>query len=238
MATSGNRGKDMLTYYGLMCTIKHCGYKRYENHRYCARHMNKIRVHGDAYQEPISIRDVNFIRRSVALLIAENAENPKWHEMMEVYRLRWQAGIVHIQSEFAKYHRGVPMIKPYVNGLVICNDIFNRISMEDCFKHYCAWQYLQEWNPRLFVSDNSFRHNLVKDLRAKARSMPASYINADGTFKHYSAPLFVQERTVVWDLFSSIFGIAGMQLYKQIERRTELARKYKRIITDAVKHIK
>lgn len=214
--------------YGNYCTLQHCNNKRQAGHRYCPFHKYILLYRGDAEQLRINLRDINFARKTVGLLVKENQANPAWTDLMDVIKERWDSAQLHVNGELQSYSNGKAMSKRYRNGLMICYGIFNTLGLEKAFITYCAWQYLQEFNPRLFASDIAFRHQLVKSLRNQAHTFHSHDINkTTGKPRVYSSPLYMAERNTVWEIMSQIFGATGLHLYKQLEKRAERLRKQK-----------
>jgi hypothetical protein len=124
------------------------------------------------------------------------------------------------------------------NGLRICSAIFTGVGLEKAFITYCAWQYLQEFNPNQFATDTSFRHLLVKSLRNQAKDFTPSLVNkTTGKPLAYSSPLYMNERDCVWEVMSRIFGATGMKLYTQLERRAQRLIQNNLDINKAIKNI-
>ncbi len=224
--------------YGNYCTITSCNNKRKSGHRYCDQHKYRLLYRGDANQQKISLKTVNFARRTVELLISDNRKNPSWGELMDCIYRNWVTAETYVNAELNRYLGGAPSDRRVRRGLIICYDIFNNLGLEKAFITYCCWQYLQEWNPRLFASDEAFRFQMVKSLRNQAKSYHTQDIDKKtGIPRAYSSPLYMKERETVWGILSGIFGSVGMQLHKQLERRSEKLRSNKEGIRNAIKHI-
>jgi hypothetical protein len=224
--------------YGNHCTLNGCNNRRQSGHRYCPHHKYILLYRGDAEQSKINLKDINFCRKTVELLIAENQSNPSWADLMDVIKERWESARLHVNSELIRYSNGKPMQKRYRNGLMICHGIFNTLGLEKAFITWCAWQYLQEFNPRLFVSDLSFRHQVVKSLRNQAHTFHSHDIDkTTGKPRVYSSPLYMTERDAVWEIMGMIFGATGLHLYKQLDKRAERLRKQKEKLYESCRRI-
>ena len=224
--------------YGSYCTISGCSKKRNNGHRYCSHHKYLLIFRGDANQQKISIKTQNFAKKAVTELIKDNQSNEAWHELMSVINERWVIASKFVQAELDKYFSGKPSDRHTRNGDFLLRDIFDVVGLEKTFVIYCSWQYLQEWNPNMFVTDAAFRHQLVRSLRNQAKSFHSQNINKrTGKPNSYSSPLYMREREVVWEILIQIFGTTGMQLYKQIERRANRLRENKERIYAAIKRI-
>jgi hypothetical protein len=224
--------------YGRYCIINGCNQERKSGHRYCPFHKRRLIYRGDAEQSKIPLKDINFARKTVQLLMAENQSNPAWGELMEAIGERWDAARFHVNEELNKSSNGKPMNRTYRNGLRICYGIFNTIGLEKTFITYCAWQYLSEFNPNLFITELAYRHQVVKSLRNQAHTYRLNELDkTTGLPKVYSSPLYMHERDTVWEIMSQIFGATGLQLYKQLERRAERLRLNKEKIYAAIRRI-
>lgn len=224
--------------YGNNCTLTWCNLPRKSGHRYCIFHKRKLLHRGDAEQQKINIRDINFARKTVQQLISDNQSNPAWTQLMEAIESNWKTASYQVNEELNRSNDGRAYSKHRRNGLQICYDIFNTLGLEKTFINYCAWFYLSESNPNLFISDIAFRHLLVKTLKNQAQHRSKVAINKlKGKSQIYSYPVYVYERDVVWEVMTGIFGTTGMQLYKQLERRAEGLRLNKEKINDALRRI-
>lgn len=225
--------------YGNLCTLSYCEMKRKAGHRYCDHHKYILLYRGAPEQNLIPTKTQNFARKTVELLITENQGNPKWNDLMAAIEERWISGQAYVTSELSKYYKdGIAMSSTTRKGLIICNDIFTTLGLEKAFVIWCSWQYLQDWNPRLFATDESFKHQVIKNLRNRAKSYHTQDINKLTGKQHaYSSVLYMNEREVVWSVFIKIFGSVGMQLHKQLERRAEKLRSNTERIRNAIKHI-
>ncbi len=224
--------------YGSYCTINGCSKKRNSGHRYCNQHKYRLTYRGDANQQRIPVTTQNCAKNAVKLLIKDNQNNVSWHELMSAINERWSMSVAYVQGELDKHLSGKPSDKYRRRGLILTRDIFTNLGLENTFIIYCSWQYLQEWNPNMFVTDDAFKHQLVRSMRNQAKSFHTQSINKKtGKPSSYSSPLYMREREVVWEILTGIFGTTGMQLYKQIEKRAEKLRANKERMYAAIKRI-
>ncbi len=224
--------------YGNCCSARGCSNKRKSGHRYCDQHKYKLLYRGDAEQQKISLKTVNFARKAVEMLISDNRNNPSWGELMDCIYRNWVSSERYVNAELNSHLGGKPSDRRVRRGLIICYDIFNNLGLEKTFITYCAWQYLHDWNPRLFVTDESFRFQLIKSLRNQAKSYHTQDLDKKtGAPRTYSSPLYMKERETAWMILIGIFGTVGMQLHKQLERRAEKLRSNKDRISNAIKQI-
>lgn len=236
-ASIGRVRKAQLTY-GNVCTLNGCNQPRKSGHKWCALHKRRSIYRGSPEQSKINRRDINFARKTVLFLIQDNQTNPAWHDLMAAIQSNWDAGVKAVNQELLLSASGLAMNRLRRNGLRICSAIFTGVGLEKTFITYCAWQYLQEFNPNQFATDTSFRHLLVKSLRNQAKDYRASDVNKKtGKSTVYSSPLYMNERDCVWEVMSGIFGATGMKLYTQLEKRAERLRQNNLNINKAIKNI-
>jgi len=225
-------------YYGNVCTLNGCNLPRKSGHKLCLLHKGRAIYRGDAEQSLISKRDTNFARKTVRLLIADNQLNPAWHDLMTAVQSNWDISQKAVTIELMQSADGKAMNRYRRNGLRICSAIFTEVGLEESFINYCSWQYLLEFNPRLFATDISFRHLVVKSLRSQAKDFCSYQVNKiTGKPTTYSSPLYMSERDFVWAIMHGIFGATGLKLYAQLERRAERLRQNKLDINKAIRNI-
>ena len=182
-------------------------------------------------------RDLNFAKKSVQLLIIDNQSNPSWSDLMTAIQDNWLLAQHAVNKELQLSATGFAMNRYRRNGLKICHAIF-MLGLEKAFITYCAFQWLQEWNPQQFKTDDSFRHLLVRALRSQAKDYNPHQLNkTTGKPTVYSAPLYKNETECVWGIMSGIFGATGIKLYEQVSKRAERLRQNKNAINKAIKNI-
>ncbi|CAM3666249.1 hypothetical protein [Polynucleobacter antarcticus] len=225
-------------YYGTTCVLYGCNRARRSGHRYCPIHKNRLLFRGHPEQELISKATSIFAINAVKLLAEENKSNPSWVELMSAIEERWNGAILRVNTELNRCNDGTARIRTYYRGLQICYDIFHNLGMEQAFNVYCSWQWLQESDPKLFVNEDAFKHQMIRSLRNKAKSFRGRHLRSDGSSFAHLVPLYMAERAVVWEVITGIFGITGMLLHRQIDARAERLKTNKERIYAAIKHIK
>lgn len=224
-------------YYGNVCTLNGCSLPRMQGNKLCSHHKKVNLFRGSPEQTMIRQKDLNFARRSVQLLIIDNQSNPSWGDLMTAIQDNWLLAQRAVNKELQQSASGTAMNKYHRNGLKICHAIFT-LGLEKAFITYCAFQWLQEWNPQQFKTDTSFRHLLVRALRNQARDFSCSLLNkVTGKSLTYSSPLYINERETVWTVISGVFGATGLKLYEQISKRAERLRQNNLNINKAIKNI-
>jgi len=224
-------------YYGNVCTLNGCNLPRMQGNKLCSHHKKVNLFRGSPEQTMIRQRDLNFAKKSVQLLIIDNQSNPSWGDLMTAIQDNWLLAQHAVNKELQLSATGFAMNRYRRNGLKICHAIF-MLGLEKAFITYCAFQWLQEWNPQQFKTDDSFRHLLVRALRNQARDFSPSMLNkVTGRPLTYSSPLYMNERETVWTVISGVFGATGIKLYEQVSKRAERLRNNNLNINKAIKNI-
>lgn len=224
--------------YGLICTAPHCQRKRTVGNRYCSHHRNVAKYRGHPLQEKIPIRSINFAKKAVATLAYEMRDRPEWKSMMEVFQSRFNAARSEVEANLKQIFNGRAVNKGVRNAYVMLYDIFTRCTVEEALIIYAGFQYLERLQPRLFNSDVSLRHAIVKSIRAKAKSLHGyDFDKRTGKQTRYSSDLFNVQRETAFELLNRIYGAVGYRLYNQVEARAEKLRSQKEKLDDAIKQI-
>ena len=225
--------------YGNQCHLNYCTNRRLVNHRYCQLHKYRLLYRGDANQILLRPRAINFSRKTVKLLVIENQSNPAWNELIEALHDRWEASRRYVQSELDKYYKGgQAQVRGTRKGHEMCADIFQNLGFDQVLEIWAAFQYLQNSSPLMFASDEAFRHQVIKYLRAQAKSYHSQTIDKrTGKPRSYSSVLYMTERETCWDILLKTFGAIGLRLDQQLQKRAERLRANKEKIDRAIRNI-
>lgn len=224
--------------WGSECTVSGCINNRSSGHMLCSRHKARLLYRGDVDQQLISVKQRNFGRKTVTLLFAENANNQSFKDLMAAVTDLWEIAQRNVAKELLLSDEGKPMIKLRRKALNICRAIFQDVKVMDALTVYCGFQFLQSYNPRLFVSDRAFEQTVSRALRNMANDFGATAGKTkSGHSQKFSMPLYETEGRVIWETFSGIFGTIGTRLHAQLTARAERLVKNKMSITKALKNI-
>jgi hypothetical protein len=237
--TSPSLGRVRKTtlYYGSVCTLSSCNQPRVSGNKLCNHHRKLSHFRGDPEQPLLSKKALNFSKKAVKLLILDNERNDSWLALMQAIGDNWVLAQGIVNRELARSATGVAMNRYRRNGLKICHAIFS-LGLEQAFTTYVAFQFLEQYDPKQFKTEISFRHLLVRHLRNQAKDYRSSDISkTTGKPTTYSSLLYVRERDTCWETLSGIFGITGMLLFKQVSGRAERLNRNKNNIYRAIKDI-
>lgn len=158
---------------------------------------------------------------------------------MEAFHERWESSRRYVQGELDKYYKGgKAQVRGIRKGHEMCADIFQNLGFDQVLEIWAAFQYLQNDSPLMFITDESFRHQVIKYLRAQAKSFHSQAIDKrTGKPRSYSSPLYKVERDTCWDILLKTFGAIGSRLYQQLEKRAERLRANNENIDRAFKNI-
>ena len=224
--------------YGLICTVPHCQRKRTVGNRFCTHHRNVAKSRGSPTQEKIPIRSLNFARKAVATLVEEMRDQPAWISMMEVFQSRFNGARLEVEANLKQIYNGRAVNKGVRNAYIMLYEIFTKCTCEEALIIYAGYQYLERLQPRLFNSDISLRHAIVKSIRAKAKNINAHDMHkVTGKSTRYSPALFNVQRDTAFELLNRIYGAVGYRLFNQVEARAEKIRQQKDKLDDALKQI-
>ena len=215
------RERSTVLAYGPICIAPMCNRSRRAGSKYCKRCTDRTYFRGDVLQQLIPKKSIGWARNEVAAVIERNSHKESFKELLEVFEGRWNSTKKHLQEQIQRYMNGVATHRGERTAHIMLLAIMHHFTVEAALKEYAAWQYLAEYEPRLFT-DIGLKHLLVRSFKAKAKVFDSSHTN-----KHTGEPnrripiLYAIQREVGWHHLNYIFGAIGISMYRKTQERLE-----------------
>jgi hypothetical protein len=223
--------------YGPICTAPMCNKSRRAGSKYCKRCTDRTYFRGDVSQQLIPRKSINWARNEVASIIERNSQKESFRELMEVYEGRWNLTKKYLQEQIQRYLGGMATHRGERTAHIMLLAIMHHFTVEAALKEYAAWQYLAEFEPRLFT-DVGLKHMVVKSFKAKAKVFDSSHIDKQTGKPNRRTPiLYAIQREVGWHHLNHIFGAIGIGMYRKTQERLERELLNKQKITGAINEL-
>ena len=215
------RERSTVLAYGPICIAPMCNRSRRAGSKYCKRCTDRTYFRGDVLQQLIPKKSIGWARNEVAAVIERNSHKESFKELLEVFEGRWNSTKKHLQEQIQRYMNGAATHRGERTAHIMLLAIMHHFTVEAALKEYAAWQYLAEYEPRLFT-DIGLKHLLVRSFKAKAKVFDSSHTN-----KHTGEPnrripiLYAIQREVGWHHLNYIFGAIGISMYRKTQERLE-----------------
>lgn len=197
----------------------------------CSTHKARERRHGHSLQEGVTKADLGPYLRQLKARKLRNLDNPLW----KLLEARWCALVDHCRTTLAA-HQAVPMNRHERQACHEIVDLEPHVLAETVVGTALALFLMQEQAPRRFKSDDAFRHQLARRVRALADvNIGSFYDHATGKTKRVYRDLPGRTTVIIGALLERTFGQAGLMLAKK--EREDAERRFSEVeqITDAVK---
>lgn len=236
---SNGRTYSLARAYGHECRASYCNKRRLVNHKFCQVHKFRLLFRGHEQQVILRPRAINFALKTVKLLVIENKGSTAWDELTEALLQRWESTRRYVQAHLDQYFKeGRAKSKWERKGHQMVADIIQVVGFDRTLEIWAAFQYLKEDSPLLFIDEKSYRHQVIKYLRARAKNYHTSSIDPKtGKPRYYSSVMYTTEREVAYELLLGIFGAIGLRLHQQLEARADRLRANKEQIDRALRNI-
>lgn len=237
-ADQGRTSKLQRTY-GHECRAAYCTSRRLPNHKFCQVHKYRLLFRGNEQQVIIRPQAITFSLKAVKLLVIDNRGSTAWIDLTEALQQRWESSRRYVQAELDQYYKqGMAKSKLVRKGHQMCADIFQNVGFDQTLEIWAAFQYLKEDSPNLFIDETSYRHQVIKYLRARAKSLHSSAIDPrTGKPRYYSSVLYMTEKDTAYEILLEIFGAVGLRLHQQLQKRADRLRANKEQIDRALRDI-
>ena len=129
---------------------------------HCNSHKSRTRRHGDPQQEGITKAQLKPYLEAVRRRIAKNADNPAW----KTIEGNWLALVEHARAELSSYNEGVGHIRQHRLAYEEIVKLAKDVTPAEVVHTVLALYLMAEQEPRRFRSDEGFRFQLVRRVRA------------------------------------------------------------------------
>lgn len=144
------------------CRAPGCGARTTRFGAYCDTHKARKRRHGACDQQAITSAHLKPHLKRIRARIAKNPDSRVWAAADE----RWQAIIGHARGIMAVWHSGHACNRPTVRAAEEVVKLADNVSPREVVEVVLAMYLLEDDDPRRFRSDQAFRTQLVRRVRA------------------------------------------------------------------------
>jgi len=202
---------------------------------YCSVHKARLRRHGAVDQDGITAADLKPYLSKVNARIEKNRDSPAWGQLDG----RWLTLVDHANSVIAAYEKGRASPRHEVKAAHEVVKIAGAAQAREVVETALAMFIMQEFEPRRFRSDDAFRVQLVRRVRALANMNAGEFYDhrADKTRRVYRevSPRAV---AVMGHWLSEAFGVAGLRLARLERADEERERKERLALHRALEELK
>jgi hypothetical protein len=199
----------------------------------CNTHKARQRRHGHPRQEGVTKAELAPFIASVRDRRARNANSPLWGKI----EARWQATVAHCREVAGAYASGRTMNR---NDRQACEEVIKlagAVETEPIAEMALALFLLHEQNPHRFLSDNAFRYQIARRLRALADVNVGTWFDpTTGRVKRVYRDLPPKTTLAMGKMLAETFGLAGLLLARREEedqnRRKEEAEALAQAVRD------
>jgi hypothetical protein len=199
---------------GRICQAIGCGKSTSSKYSlYCSPHKTRRRRHGDVMQEAVSSHDLAPYLKLVSARVERNPESLLWAKLEE----RWEVLIVHAKSLVAASQR-MAMNKYERKAAEELVKLSEHVKAQEVIHTALALFILQDQRPREFRSDQAFRCQLVRRVRALTdMNVGTWWDHKANKVKRVYRDLPIKCTSIIGQWLAEAFGGAGLRL-AELER--------------------
>lgn len=200
----------------------------------CSTHKSRQRRHGHPSQEGVTKAELAPYFAIVRQRKANNSDSPLWGRI----EARWAALVGHCRRVVETYLSGKPMNRHERQACQEVVKLAEHVEASEVVETALALYLMHEQAPHRFQSDDAFRHQLSRRLRALAD------VNAGTWFDHRTNKVKRVYRDppaatalVMGAMLAETFGVAGLLLARREEEDAEKRRRENEELAQAVKDL-
>lgn len=188
----------------------------------CSTHKTRQRRHGHPQQQGVSKAELAPYAAIIRQRKARNPNSPLWPSI----EARWFALVDHCRGVVAASLRGKAMNRFERQACHEVVKLADHAETAEVVETALAVFLVQEQSPRRFLSDDAFRHQLARRLRALADVNAGTWFDhKTGKVKRVYRDLPAGTTVLLGAMLAETFGVAGLLLAR---RETEDAEKRRR----------
>ena len=202
---------------------------------YCNSHKSRARRHGDAQQQGVTKAELKPYLQTIRRRIAKNPDSPAWKALEG----RWLALVEYAHSELATYKQGIAHIRQHRLAYDEIMKLGYHVKPAEVVETVLAMYLLLEQDPRRFRSDDGFRFQLARRVRA------LTDVNQGTWYDHKSQRVKRAYRDAppkttahIGELLAEVFGAAGLQIARLEQAQAEQQKANRTKLFDAVSDLK
>jgi hypothetical protein len=218
----------------VLCTIPGCRSARLPRSPLCNTHKSAKRRHGDPQQRGVTVAELQPYLKIICAHIRRNSKNTVWHQLDGLWRLLVDA--CERELEERRNRPDVAYDREAKQQLV---KLRQTVKPREVVELILAMYALQEFEPRRFKSDDAFRFQLVRRVRALSDvNVGAYYQHETRKVKRVYRDLSPRTTRALAAYLAETFGRAGLYIAAHERNRIEAAGKAKAELDKALAELK
>lgn len=206
------------------CRAPECGARTTRFGAYCNTHKTRKRRHGACDQQAVTAAHLKAHLKCLRARIAKNPDRRVWSAADE----RWQAIVAHARGIMAVWHSGRACIRTEVRAAEEVVKLADNVSPREVVEVVLAMYLLAYDDPRRFRSDQAFRTQLVRRVRALTDLNAGMWTDPrTGKAKRAYRELTPHAVAFMGDWLATALGPVGIYL-ADLERREHEQKKQER----------
>lgn len=218
-----------------VCSMANCSRPTSQYGKLCSAHRNHQRRHGDPLQIPVTKQDLKPYLRLIQERRKRNTDSPLWGMIDS----RWLSVVDNAQQSLRLARSGKAGNRHGRLAAAAIEQLSQTSDRTEIADTAMAMFILQEFEPRRFVSDRAFWHQLAR------RTIRVGDIHSGSRIDHSSNRMRLIYRDApaevtlaLGKLFVDVFGMAGSLLAKKEIEEAKRRRNEIEDIAQAVRELK
>lgn len=192
-----------------LCHVSGCRSPRTRRGHYCNTHKSTLRRHGDPQQRGITVSQLAPYAKLLREHVRRNATSPLWPQLDGL----WAALLDDCRSELQAYYEGTAAVRHRVQAMLELVQLDDGVKPKQVWEVVVAMFMLMEFEERLLKSDDAFRFQLVRRVRALSDLNVGSYYQHETRrVKRVYRDLSPRVAAAMADLLIQAFGRVGVYI--------------------------
>ncbi|WP_225767918.1 hypothetical protein [Inquilinus sp. Marseille-Q2685] len=202
--------------------------------RHCDRHKAHDRRHGHPEQIAITKTMLAPYEKLVEGVKARNAASPAWVQLGAI----WAEVVAEAKAEVDQFRRGGAMNKVSVMASKEIVRIGEEAEPWEVVRAALATAWMEADQPRLFRSDDAFRVQLCRRVRALVERNAGIWYDASGKRRRHYKELPRQVAVLIGHRLAVAFGPSGVALWRKEADKAEERKMRQARLTEALEELK
>ena len=185
---------------------------------YCNSHKARARRHGDAQQQGVTKAQLKPYLLAIRRRIARNADNPAWKALEG----RWLTLVEHAHAELITYKQGIAHVRQHRLAYEEILKLANHVKPVEVVETVLAVYLMLEQEPRRFRSDDGFRFQLARRVRALTEVNQGTwYDHRTQRVKRVYRDTAPKTTAFLGELLAETLGAAGLHVARLEQARSD-----------------
>ena len=213
------------------CVVPGCSraVSRWGGH--CHAHKTRKRRHGHPQQRGVTKAELGQYVRIIRDCKERNRDSPLWPAI----EARWQSAVGYSERVVATYLDGKPMNRHLRGACQEIAQVAANVEPWVVVETALAMYLMQEQEPRRFVSDEAFWHQLARRVRGLTEVNAGTWYDHDsGKLKRVYRDLPAPTSLEIGHMLAETFGGAGLMIARRLAEGADQRRNECRVISQAI----